>query len=74
MTSEDVVKALKSVPPATLALIPLTWKLVDAKGRLDPQKVTQYALEIEQAVEQAQRYRVNTERMTWQCRRLLTSS
>lgn len=55
MNSNDLIKILREVPQFRLRLIELAWELVGEDG-LDPGKVTFYAKELTEAIEEAESY------------------
>jgi hypothetical protein len=56
MNTSDLVNALKKVPERRLRIIGLAWKIVDSGGRADPQLLSFYARELEEAISEAEAY------------------
>jgi len=65
MNSEDLVRALETVPEKRLKLLDLTWEVVDENGEIDRDKVIRLAAEIENAFQEARAYTHDTERVRW---------
>ena len=57
----DIVEILKSVPEVKLKIIPLTWELLDEKGRIDIKKASYNSKEVDAALEEAESYARTTE-------------
>jgi len=57
----DIAEILKSVPEVKLKIIPLTWELLDEKGRIDIKKASYNAKEVDDALEEAESYAQHTE-------------
>ena len=56
MNTDDVVRALISVPEKRLRLIELTREIVAEDGSIDPKKVSFYRKELDEAVAEAEAY------------------
>jgi hypothetical protein len=66
MTSEDLVRILREMPAVKLRLIDLAWEVVGEDGTLDMEKVTFYAMEISDAIKEANAYSdANKEVLSW---------
>ncbi len=57
----DIAEILKSVPEVKLKIIPLTWELLDEKGRIDIKKASYNSKEVDAALEEAESYAQTTE-------------
>ena len=57
----DITEILKSVPEVKLKIIPLTWELLDEKGRIDIKKASYNSKEVDAALEEAESYARQTE-------------
>jgi len=57
----DITEILKSVPEVKLKIIPLTWELLDEKGRIDIKKASYNTKEVDAALEEAESYAQKTE-------------
>ena len=57
----DITEILKSVPEVKLKIIPLTWELLDEKGRIDIKKASYNSQEVDAALEEAESYAQQTE-------------
>ena len=57
----DIVEILKSIPEVKLKIIPLTWELLDEKGRIDIKKASYNSKEVDAALEEAESYARTTE-------------
>jgi hypothetical protein len=57
----DIAEILKGVPEAKLKIIPLTWELLDEKGRIDIKKASYNSKEVDAALEEAESYARSTE-------------
>jgi len=57
----DIAEILKSVPEVKLKIIPLTWELLDEKGRIDIKKASYNSKEVDAALEEAESYARQTE-------------
>jgi len=57
----DIAEILKSVPEVKLKIIPLTWELLDEKGRIDIKKASYNSNEVDAALEEAESYAQHTE-------------
>jgi hypothetical protein len=73
MDGIDLVRMLREVPPFRPRLIELTWKAVGEDGALDINKVTFYAKEITEAIEEAHAYAKDTKEMVRCLRRMAHS-
>jgi hypothetical protein len=56
LTPFMLVTALKGVKETHLAIVDLSWTLLDAKGKLDPEKANLNRKEIDLAADQATNY------------------
>ena len=56
LTPAMIVAALKNVKEFHIDIIDLSWKMMDAKGKLDPVKTTAHRKEIDEAADQAEAY------------------
>jgi len=52
----DITEILKSVSEIKLKVIPLTWKLLGADGRIDIRKASYDTSEVDAALEEAEDY------------------
>ena len=57
----DIIEILKSIPEVKLKIIPLTWELLDEKGRIDIKKASYNSKEVDAALEEAEGYARHTE-------------
>ena len=57
----DIAEILKSVLEVKLKIIPLTWELLDEKGRIDIKKASYNSKEVDAALEEAESYARSTE-------------
>ena len=56
MKPEDLVRILSEMPAVRLRLIDLAWEMVGEDGSLDQEKMTFYAMEISDAIKEAEEY------------------
>jgi hypothetical protein len=57
----DIIDILKGVSEVKLKIIPLTWELLDEKGRIDIKKASYNSKEVDIALEEAESYARQTE-------------
>jgi len=57
----DIIDILKGVSEVKLKIIPLTWELLDEKGRIDIKKASYNSKEVDAALEEAESYAQTTE-------------
>jgi len=67
----DIIEILKSIPEVKLKIIPLTWELLDEKGRIDIKKVSYNSKEVDAALEEAESYARSTENAVSHLKNLL---
>jgi len=70
LTSDDLVRVLRAVPPKSLRLVELAWELADEKGELDVDRAALRADEVDAAEREAAAYVQATRRVLWHLNQL----
>ena len=63
METDELVRALRSLPETRLRLIELTWELVNEDGTYNPDQVAFHAEELQQATQEAEAYAKSTKEL-----------
>jgi hypothetical protein len=71
MMHQDLIQALTAVPEKRLALLEMSWKVLDKDGQLDEKKIREISLELEQAAAEARDYMKQVEKAIWFIQALL---
>ena len=68
---QHLIQALTAVPEKRLALLELSWQVLDADGQLDENKIMAMSQELEQAAVEARDYMKQVEKAIWFIQALL---
>jgi len=71
MMHQHLIQALTAVPEKRLALLEMSWKVLDKDGQLDENKIMAMSQELEQAAAEARDYMKQVEKAIWFIQALL---
>ena len=71
MMHQHLIQALTAVPEKRLALLEMSWKVLDKDGQLDEKKIREMSQELEQAAAEARDYMKQVEKAIWFIQALL---
>ena len=71
MMHQHLIQALTAVPEKRLALLEMSWKVLDKDGQLDENKIMAMSQELEQAAAEARDYIKQVEKAIWFIQALL---
>jgi hypothetical protein len=71
MMHQHLIQALTAVPEKRLALLEMSWKVLDKDGQLDEKKIREIFQELEQAAAEARDYMKQVEKAIWFIQALL---